>query len=56
MKKSSVCFLICFVTFLQAQENVSYQLPHDNILELADAPLAPSLRMDSKSEKNVVSI
>jgi len=50
MKKSIVCFLICFVTFSQAQENVSYQLPHDNILELADAPLAPSLRMDSKSE------
>jgi len=51
MKKSIVYFLICFVTFSQAQENVSYQLPHDNILELADAPLAPSLRMDSESEK-----
>jgi len=51
MKKSIVYFLICFASFLYAQENVSYQLPHDNILELADAPLAPSLRMDSKSDK-----
>ena len=51
MKKLIVLFLICFVTFTQAQENVSYQTPHDNILELADAPAAPALRMDSKSDK-----
>lgn len=51
MKKLIVFFLICFVTFVQAQENVSYQTPHDNILELADAPAAPALRMDSKSDK-----
>ncbi len=51
MKKSIVYLLIFFASFLYAQENVSYQLPHDNILELADAPLAPSLRMDSKSDK-----
>jgi len=51
MKKSIVYFLICFASFLYAQENVSYQLPHYNILDLADAPLAPSLRMDSKSDK-----
>lgn len=47
LKIMSILFV--FVTY--AQENVSYQLPHDNILELADAPLAPSLRMDSKSDK-----
>lgn len=36
--------------FSEAQENVGYQLPHADILKLADAPLAPRLRMDSKSE------
>ena len=51
MKKSIVLVLIFFVALLQAQENVSYQTPHDNILELADAPAAPALRMDSKSDK-----
>lgn len=51
MKKILVYFLVCFVSLSYAQENVSYQLPHDNILELAEAPLAPSLRMDSKGEK-----
>lgn len=42
---------ILFVLTGYAQDNLNYQLPHDNILELADAPLAPSLRMDSKSDK-----
>jgi len=51
MKKSIVLVLIFFAALLQAQENVSYQTPHDNILELADATAAPVLRMDSKSDK-----
>ena len=53
MKKLIVCFLFCFVCTIQAQVNVDYQQPHDNILELADAPLAPSLRMDSEGEKMI---
>ena len=33
-----------------AQENVTYQVPPDEILELADAPTTPTLRMDSRGE------
>lgn len=36
-----------------AQENLTYQKPPESILELAETPLAPSIRMDSKGE-NIV--
>lgn len=36
-----------------AQENLTYQKPPQEILELAEAPLAPSMRMDSKGENFV---
>ncbi len=42
---------LCSITF--AQENATYQKPSQEILELAEAPLAPSIRMDSKGE-NIV--
>jgi len=40
-------------TFTYSQENVTYQKPSQEILELAEAPLAPSIRIDSKGE-NIV--
>ncbi|TYA54804.1 alpha/beta hydrolase family protein [Formosa maritima] len=52
--KTSLFHLFLFVTFLSfGQENLTYQKPHQNILELAEAPLAPSIRMDSKGN-NIV--
>ena len=48
----SICLLL-FVGIGFGQENLSYQKPHQNILELAEAPLAPSIRMDSKGENMV---
>ena len=51
MKRLLVCFLLLISLQFTAQENIGYQLPPDEILELADAPLAPSLRMDSQGEK-----
>ncbi|MBT8286756.1 MAG: alpha/beta fold hydrolase [Bacteroidia bacterium] len=42
--------LLLFILFSYSQENLNYQLPPDEILELADAPLAPSIRIDSKGE------
>ncbi|PNQ73670.1 S9 family peptidase [Hanstruepera neustonica] len=48
----TLCLFICFSIGF-SQENLTYQKPHQNILELAEAPLAPSIRMDSKGE-NIV--
>ena len=38
---------------MYAQENLTYQKPPQEILELAEAPLAPSMRMDNKGENFV---
>ncbi|MBP1841462.1 alpha/beta hydrolase family protein [Formosa algae] len=54
MKHFFTLFLFCFVITGYAQENLTYQKPHKNILELAEAPLAPSIRMDSKGEHIVL--
>lgn len=53
MKNIFISFLLLHSLFSYSQENLSYQKPHENILELAEAPLAPSIRMDSKGQ-NVV--
>ncbi|HEX9826060.1 MAG TPA: prolyl oligopeptidase family serine peptidase [Flavobacteriaceae bacterium] len=53
MKAKLVIFFILLSLFNFGQENLTYQKPHKNILELAEAPLAPSIRMDSKGE-NIV--
>jgi len=53
MKSLLTCCLFLFVLSGYAQENLTYQKPHQNILELAEAPLAPSIRMDSNGE-NIV--
>ncbi|WP_224483335.1 S9 family peptidase [Robertkochia aurantiaca] len=39
---------------LQAQEKLTYQKPHENILELADAPLAPSVLVTEDREQHMV--
>ncbi|MFC4721103.1 alpha/beta hydrolase family protein [Geojedonia litorea] len=52
--KSTLFFLFMFLfQFSFGQENLTYQKPPENILELAEAPLAPNIRMDSKGE-NIV--
>ncbi len=53
MKSLLTCYLFLFLISGYAQENLTYQKPHQNILELAEAPLAPSILMDSKGE-NIV--
>ncbi|MCW5520272.1 prolyl oligopeptidase family serine peptidase [Aureitalea sp. L0-47] len=55
MKKIIACF-VAFVVFsggLIAQEKLTYQKPPTEILNLVDAPLAPTVLIDSKGE-NVV--
>lgn len=51
----NIIFLITLFlgTLVYSQENLTYQKPPKEILELANAPLAPSIRMDDKSE-NIV--
>ncbi|MFD0861196.1 prolyl oligopeptidase family serine peptidase [Sungkyunkwania multivorans] len=43
-----LAIVTCFIGF--AQENLNYQRPSKEILELADAPLAPSVLLDHKNE------
>ena len=50
MKNIIFLFAFFFGIIAHAQENVNYQTPPKEILELAEAPLAPSIRMDSKGE------
>ena len=47
-----ILFFICFGSAI-AQEKLTYQKPPTEILDLVDAPLAPSVLIDSKGE-NVV--
>lgn len=55
MKKVILSFLsvICFSGAINAQENLTYQKPPQEILELVDVPLAPSTLIDSDAEKIV---
>ncbi len=53
--KSLLSFLFCcnFLCLI-AQVDLGYQLPHDDILQLADAPLPPAMRMNSTADKGVL--
>ena len=42
-------FLLFFIS-VKAQENISYQKPPKEILDLVNAPIAPSVRIDEKGE------
>lgn len=48
-------FLLLFGFATQAQENLNYQKPPKEILELADYERAPSVSMDSKKENMLLS-
>jgi dipeptidyl aminopeptidase/acylaminoacyl peptidase len=50
MKKSFIFMLAMISTGVAAQENLGYQTPSKEILELVDVPLAPSVRMDNNKE------
>lgn len=53
MKRLIFLLALFFVYKGFTQENLTYQKPPESILELAEAPLAPSIQMDSKGE-NIV--
>ena len=54
MKKILLCFLASFLfANLQAQENLTYQKPPQEIMDLVDVPLAPITLVDSKGEMMV---
>jgi len=53
MKKLPLLIVLFMSLFTYAQENVTYQKPSKEILELAEAPLAPSIRIDNQGE-NIV--
>ncbi len=53
MRSFIVVLLLFILPATFAQENIDYQKPPKEILELAEAPLAPSIRIDSKGENMV---
>jgi dipeptidyl aminopeptidase/acylaminoacyl peptidase len=53
MKKTIFLAALFLCLFAFSQENLNYQKPSNEILELAEAPLAPSIRMDDQGE-NIV--
>ncbi|NJY63326.1 S9 family peptidase [Salinimicrobium sp. CDJ15-81-2] len=55
MKKFVLSFLslLCFSGATYSQENLTYQKPPKEILELVDVPLAPSTLIDSDAERIV---
>ncbi|WP_370476758.1 alpha/beta hydrolase family protein [Tamlana flava] len=53
MRKFVLIGFILSSFYLSSQENLNYQEPPKEILELAEAPLAPSIRMDSHGENMV---
>ncbi|MFT7019058.1 MAG: hypothetical protein ACJASO_001238, partial [Cyclobacteriaceae bacterium] len=54
MKRLTAIMIFAISTFgLMAQGGLGYQTPPQEIKELVDAPLAPSVRIDNKGE-NVV--
>ncbi len=56
MKKTTsllIVFALCF-GFVNAQVHLTYQVPPKEILELADAPLPPSIQIDDKNENIVL--
>jgi dipeptidyl aminopeptidase/acylaminoacyl peptidase len=54
MKIKFTLLLLFVSTILLAQENLTYQTPSSEILELADVELAPGVQMDSKGEYMVL--
>jgi dipeptidyl aminopeptidase/acylaminoacyl peptidase len=50
MKKRVLLIILFLATYCYAQENLSYQMPSKEILELADVDLAPGVQIDSKGE------
>ncbi len=56
MKKIILPFLVLFLIAgnLLSQEKLTYQKPPKEILELVDAPLAPSVLIDSKGENAIL--
>lgn len=54
MKYLLFFLLILFVAPLIAQENLSYQKPPTEILELVDVPLAPGVIMDDEAENMIL--
>jgi len=53
MKKLTCLLFILAASFSFAQEDISYQKPPQEILDLVDYQRAPSISMDSKREQIV---
>ncbi|WP_115461594.1 prolyl oligopeptidase family serine peptidase [Winogradskyella aurantiaca] len=53
--KNIILYLSCCLSLLSfGQQNLGYQIPSEEILELADVELAPGVQMDSKGDNMVL--
>lgn len=53
MKRTCILLFVLLMTtrFIESQENITYQIPPEEILELVDIERAPTVNMDSKGEQ-----
>ena len=54
MRYILLLIMTLFLTTLSAQVDLGYQLPHKDILDLADAPLPPALRINADATKGLL--
>ncbi len=54
MRYLLLLLMTAFTIGLEAQVDLGYQLPHQDILDLADAPLPPVLRMNADATKGML--
>lgn len=54
MKKIIILVAFLFPFCISAQVDLGYQLPDDAILDLADAPLPPSIRLNTDATKGIL--
>ena len=54
MKKAFILTFVMIFAGLSGQENLSYQKPSQEILDLVDVPLAPSVLLDNNKEHMVL--
>lgn len=54
MRLNILCAILFLVLEISGQQNLSYQLPPQDILDLVDVELAPSIRMDRERDHMVL--
>ncbi|MEM9886360.1 MAG: hypothetical protein AAF849_10740, partial [Bacteroidota bacterium] len=54
MKNYFIILLCTLPLLMTAQLDLKYQTPHEDIMTLADAPLAPAIRMNAENTQAIL--